>query len=205
MTPEPLTRYQLSASNFTVGHYLHAREAFDLNAPYQRQSVWDTEKRRGLIKSLIMGVPIGSVTMALHPSNLGAFYRVVDGKQRIEAVRAFVDGEFSVPGWWFSESDFHEGQADQLRATDVYWSDLSQPGQFMVKMSNLPAVEFKPEVEYIARPEGGYTHRRRNAEEILQAEAELYLLLNFGGVPQTDEDMERAADVAHTQNGAADV
>jgi hypothetical protein len=40
--------------------------------------------------------------------------------------------------------------------------------------------------------------RRRNEAEILAAEADLYLLVNFGGVPQTDADRARAQEVAHS-------
>ena len=74
----------------------------DLDAPYQRASLWGTERRRELVKSLLMGLPIGSVIVSELGYRSGMpCVRVVDGKQRLEAVLAFAAGGFTVPGWWF--------------------------------------------------------------------------------------------------------
>ena len=40
-------------------------EWMDLNAPYQRGSVWTLDMRRNLIKSLLMGLPVGSIIVGV--------------------------------------------------------------------------------------------------------------------------------------------
>jgi hypothetical protein len=198
----PLPEILLSTYNWTVGHWLD-NENYDLDAPYQRGSVWTDEQRRDLIKSLHMGLPVGSITVSKLPwrdylPNTQKGYRVVDGKQRIDTVRAFANDEFSVPASWFRPGALSE-EAVAAGKKDVTWSDLSVVAQrrFDTSMS-LPAHEFQAETEYLGRHDatGKWMTRQRSDEEILQAEAELYGLLNGGGTPQTDEDMARARAMA---------
>ena len=206
-TPEPLPELRLHTANYTVYHYLSWRkndnEFIDLDAPYRRGSVWTDDQRRNLIKSLAMGLPVGTLIISLLPYREGgASCRVVDGKQRIEAVRAFYRDEFTVPGWWFEEEDL---SGPELREADVLFSQLSQRGQRGIEHAPLGCIEFKADVEYIPNLEydptlrpgysefkdnphktNRYNIRHRSDEEILRAEAELYLLVNFGGVEQTE-------------------
>ena len=70
----------------------------DLSPAYQRGSVWDLERRRNLIRSVLIGLPIGCVF--LNRRSPMSPLSVVDGKQRIEALRAFTHGEFSIPSDW---------------------------------------------------------------------------------------------------------
>jgi len=39
----------------------------DVNQPYQRGHVWDDNRRRLLIRSLMQGVPIGAITDSVPP------------------------------------------------------------------------------------------------------------------------------------------
>jgi len=216
-TPEPLPELRLQAANYSVYHYLPWRdndhEFMDLDAPYQRGSVWTDDQRRNLIKSLLMGLPIGTLVISALPYRKGgASYRIIDGKQRIEAVRAFWGDRFSIPGWWFAPEDL---QDPSWRSEDVLFSQLSQRGQRSIEHAPLGCIEFKADLEYTPNPEydptlrvgypeyrdnphktNRYNTRNRSDEEILQAEAELYLLVNFGGVEQTETDRARAREIA---------
>jgi len=143
MLPELL----LQNYNYTVMHYLarpeddRRPELFDLDAPYQRGSVW-TEQQRNLIKSLYMGLPVGSVVISRLSERAARPYRVVDGKQRILAVRAWCSGQLAVPAGWFRPGDLaddsHYGQDDVM----VSWTDLSGSCQSRFEMNALPAIEF---------------------------------------------------------------
>lgn len=197
--PPPLPEVQLSALAYTVEHWIPRgpdsiggeRDPFDLSAPYQRGSVWTTGQRRALIRSLYMGVPVGAVIISVLPYTEPYDYRVVDGKQRIEAARAWYTDEFGVPGWWFRERDVQD-----RALPDARFSDLTQQGRRVFGMhASLPALQFNGQVEYLGqRPDGkGWITRDRTPEELLRAEAELYGLINGGGTPQTPEDMDRAA------------
>ena len=91
---DPLPRLSLSASQWSMSAVIHpgARAELDVNAPYQRGSVWVPEQQVALIKSTLMKLPTGSILRAQRPAGtVGAFYRIVDGKQRLEALWAFVD------------------------------------------------------------------------------------------------------------------
>jgi hypothetical protein len=199
--PEPLPELSLSPSNRTAMHYLTSwRDAddpdpFDLDAPYQRGAVWTVEQRRNLIRSLIMGVPIGAVIVAHQGYETQSTYRVVDGQQRIRALRAWVAGEFAVPGWWWHATELADGEA--ARGRDVTIADLSVRGRRTVDSWPVPTIETNAASIPHRGEDGSWKWVDLPAGPERDAwEAELYLLVNFGGVPQTDEDRARAAEVA---------
>jgi len=178
------------------GHIKNTNNAdqWDLTAPYQRQSVWSDEQRRNLIKSMIMGLPIGTVIISKLPPNRELSYRIVDGKQRIETIQQFAGNKFSVPGWWFAARALIDGE--QARPRNVFYRDLTGFGQRSIDFATLPSLEFdvtrvwNPATrEAESTPETGWVAR----------EAELFLLVNFGGVDQTDADRARAVNVAQGQ------
>lgn len=198
-TNDPLPELRLEPLACTVMHFTFIRpdedEAplFDLTAPYQRGSVWTLDQRRALIKSLVMGLPIGSVITSKIPyQRAGASYRVIDGKQRIETVRAFERGDFTVPGWWFRSTECEH------RAGEVAYPGLTVVGQRHFDNQMMGELLFDAITEWTHAPgtERGWRTRTRTADEVLRAEAELYGLVNGGGTAQTDEDMARAAVVA---------
>jgi len=199
MLPELLFQH----NNYTVMHYL-VREGrgdiFDLDAPYQRGAVWTEQQQRNLIKSLYMGLPVGAVVISTLGSRATVPYRVVDGKQRILAVRTFIAGQLAVPADWFRPGDLADQDNYEQPDVMVRWDDLSPAGQGQFDMRSLPAIEFNGRTEYI-RVAGRYQHRDRTDSEILQAEAELFLLINFAGVAQTDQDRSRAQAIASTPAG----
>lgn len=178
-----LPNLSLSSMAYTVGHWLprtyirgDGQDPFDLDAPYQRGSVWTIEQRRALIKSLYMGLPVG--------------------KQRVETVRMFANGEFAIPYEWLRDEHRNAG-ADWVRL-EVSFSQCSESFRRWFDMSaQLPSLEFKAEREWLGRSaDGKGTWRNRTDDEILRVEAELYGLVNGGGTPQTADDMARAAEVA---------
>jgi len=226
MIPDPLPEVHLSDMAFTAMHWIDTwrekREGeaptFDLEAPYQRGSVWTVDQRRNLIKSLLMGLPVGNIVVSKLPYTKISEppFRIVDGKQRIEAIRAFHEDEFTIPGHWLKEHDLND---PSLREGHALYSDFSPRGQRILYSAHMGALEFSPGVvttenvefdkalvdPHRGRPIAGHekdpraqrwNHYTRTAEEIIQAEAELYLLVNFGGVEQTDADRERAEKIA---------
>ena len=198
-TPAPLPELRLQATNRSVEHFMvrdSRGDLFDLEAPYQRGSVWDDERQANLVRSLLMSLPVGSIIVSVLPwqeTAADASWRVVDGKQRIEALRRFTSGGLAVPGAWFHGSQLTN---ESLRAGDVTWADLSDGGRR--KFLNLPVscLEFNGEDEMIRGVDGTWDHRKRTPGELLAAEAELFGLINGAGVDQTAEDMERAARIA---------
>ncbi|OHB78623.1 MAG: hypothetical protein A2Z25_16775 [Planctomycetes bacterium RBG_16_55_9] len=71
------------------------REILNLAPSYQRRKRWDETKRSHLIESLLMNIPIPPVF--LYEQDL-ARYEVMDGQQRLNAIRGFFDNEFALRG-----------------------------------------------------------------------------------------------------------
>lgn len=202
MTPVPLPELSLQSANYTADHWLprESGDFLDLDAPYQRGFVWSDDQRRNLIKSLVMGLPIGTSIIAFIGYGHDKHDRVVDGKQRITTIRAFFASEFTVPGWWFTEADCPAG----WRASEVRYDQLTQRGQRSLANHSVPSMTFdstfafveNPAYDPVVKDSPRWSRRERTPEQMLQAEAELYLLVNFGGVDQTESDRERAALIA---------
>lgn len=166
----PLEALNLQHFTYSVYHYVSESDDFLLDPPYQRQSVWSPEQRVNLIRSFLLGVPIGSVILNdRFKAGVGYHFAVVDGRQRIETVRAWFAGAVAVPTSWWTDEDLGAPR-DQLGDT-VTVNDLSEVAVRDCKRRwQLPAAEAR-------LPE--------------QAEPDLYLLVNFGGVAQTDDDRAR--------------
>lgn len=181
----PLPRYTPQNLSRTADHFLRrdrahedAEDIFDLDPPYQRQSVWTTDQRRNLVKSLIMGLPVGAVWTNKRRYEPGAAtFAVIDGRQRIETVRGWFDGAFDVPAaWWEPKLLADPGAVDDRGATVTY-DDLSDTGQRACRI-------------------GWHIGELQVQGLRVAEEAELYLLVNYGGVPHEEADYRRAAAVA---------
>jgi hypothetical protein len=181
----------LTQHTFTVGYWAHA-DADDLvfDAPYQRESVWDDEARVDLIRSILMGLPIGAVITSTTPQHT---HRVIDGRQRLETIRGFVRGAFGVPRNWF-----HPAQLAAPGGTSptVTFDDLNAAGRRKFTNLGFASLEFDAYTQMFQDDGGAWQRRERTEDEAIAAEAEVYLLVNFGGVPQTDGDYLRATAVA---------
>lgn len=69
--------------------------AVDLEPAFQRRSRWSTEKQSALIESFLINVPVPPVYLS--EMEFGR-YAVVDGKQRITAMHAFMEGALPLVG-----------------------------------------------------------------------------------------------------------
>jgi len=171
---------------------------YNLNPPYQRGSVWTTEMRVALIKSLLLGLPMGIIYLNARPISKGGDlrYQVVDGKQRIETLLAFMRDEFSIPADWLETHfwDYPKGvpehehhKHEKTRRVDLVreecwgkerlvWSDLTDVGRR--RFQHMPIAVYE-------------TYFQTEEEE-----AALYELLNFQTIRQTEEDRARAQRVS---------
>jgi hypothetical protein len=70
-------------------------EVMNLRPEYQRRLRWGTPQKSRLIESLLLNIPIPPVF--LYESD-AARYEVMDGQQRLNAVREFIAGEFALTG-----------------------------------------------------------------------------------------------------------
>lgn len=186
-TTAPIRSNSMQASNRSARELARIfADDGDISPSYQRGSVWTDDQRMALVRSWLMGLPIPSVVIndrifGSWPSDrqgpLGGYaYSVIDGKQRIETAMAWFAGEFAVPASWFAAGDVLETETTEdgpyVRYTGLAPAEQRHQGNSFM----LPAVEAKVAT--------------------LEQEAELYLLLNGAGTPQSDEAMANAKRVA---------
>lgn len=161
----------------------------DLDPPYQRGQVWSLAQQQGLVRSWLSGIAIPSLILndrlsagyrdpAGTPVDASAaIYGVIDGKQRISTAVAWYDDEFAVPASWFDPDHIATTEATD-DGPYLRYSGLTRTGQSLFdSRAMLPTCETQVPT--------------------LPEEAEIYLLINGAGTPQTSQDLENAADVAH--------
>lgn len=170
----PLERLSMQTMSWSVNHWTSMpADELDVDAPYQRGSVWDITRKQNLIRSLLRGLPIGAIIYNDVETDDGPRYRIVDGRQRIEAVIDFVDDQFAVPATWFEPADILHREAMPFWTVDaVRFSGLSVRKQRRIRNAPMPGL--------------------RCALATVQEEAELFMLVNTAGVDQSSETLTAA-------------
>jgi hypothetical protein len=189
-TAAPLFHMSLNATNRFADFFVRSVDCGDmlLDTPYQRGDVWSSEQRMALVRSWLMGLPIPAVIIndrtspdwnRANPQDRdgnGYAYAVIDGKQRILAAIAWFAGDLAVPASWFPAA-----HVETTEPTDdgphVRFTGLTRVGQrFAEDRCVLPCAEGRLAT--------------------VTQEAEVYMLVNGGGTPQTADDMANAARIA---------
>jgi hypothetical protein len=185
-TDQPLQHRSLNATNREAVGLAKLVQEGDLllDTPYQRGDVWTLDQRVALVKSWLLGVPIPAMIIADRMArwdrnvdgDLGPAYAMIDGKQRMLTAIAWYDSDFAVPASWFppDQIDTVEGTED---GSYVRFAGLTVVGQrrFM-RTAQFPVCEARAGSD--------------------SEEAEIYLLVNGAGTPQTDDDLDHARRAA---------
>ncbi len=74
---------------------LPGRELIDTAPGYQRRLRWTNKKRSLLIESFLLNLPVPPIFLFEHDYNE---YEVIDGRQRLETIRAFLGNNFELSG-----------------------------------------------------------------------------------------------------------
>ena len=118
---------QISKMDFTVNSIIDKinRGKVNLRPSYQREYVWTTRTASRLVESLLLNVPIP--TMFFHETERGNM-EVVDGKQRLTSI------------WAFMMEEFPDGTPFKLTGLEVYeelngktFADLTETQQETIK------------------------------------------------------------------------
>lgn len=72
-----------------------------VNRQYQRKLVWSVEEKAAFIDSIIKAYPVPLILLAESEENGERILEIIDGMQRLNAVIAFIENEFSVNGLYF--------------------------------------------------------------------------------------------------------
>jgi hypothetical protein len=191
-TAAPLDVLSLSTGDRQISELARSfRESFgvDMNPPYQRGRVWTEDQKIGLVRSWLTGTPTGVVilndraTPGWDDANGTSgyddglpVYACIDGQQRLTTAYDWFDDAFAVPASWFAAEDVTVTE-DTDDGPYVRWSGLTLPRQR----------HFKNRAHLTVATAHVNT---------VQEEAAVYVLVNGGGTPQTDADMDNAARIA---------
>lgn len=182
-TSAPLPELHLNALNMNVASLVGwVRQGMvNFEPPYQRQPVWGIRRRQRLIKSLLMGLPVGAITVNRrdhrgfrapgHVNGESAPFAVIDGKQRWQTLAMFRDEEFPVPRSWFPEEALSAVYVEDDGGQWVTYSMLEMRGQVQIDTAAIP-----------------FNEARVNS---VAEEEEIFRLLNTGGLLQGEEDDDR--------------
>jgi hypothetical protein len=78
-----------------INSMLGDREILNIRPEYQRRLRWSSIQKSRLIESLLLNVPIPPVFFY---ESSGARYEVMDGQQRLNAIREYMEGELALSG-----------------------------------------------------------------------------------------------------------
>lgn len=73
-----------------------------VNRRYQRKLVWSIEEKAAFIDSIIKSYPVPLILLAENNDDSGTKFEIIDGMQRLNAITAFIENEFSVNGEYFN-------------------------------------------------------------------------------------------------------
>ncbi|HBT87897.1 DUF262 domain-containing protein [Desulfobacter sp.] len=98
----------------------HTNDLFYVNRRYQRKLIWTEDEKRQFIDSIVQGYPVPIVLLAEAEIEGKRAFEIIDGMQRLNAITAFIEGEFSFDGCFFdlntmveSKSLLDNGQLNQ--------------------------------------------------------------------------------------------
>lgn len=105
-----------------------------LDPDYQRNLIWELDKKTAFIESLYMGIIIPPIYVVEIPAEDildGASYEVVDGKQRLSTIRDYIENSFSLSqksleyyADWFANRQFSQIQTEFSELTNAMLSSV---------------------------------------------------------------------------------
>lgn len=115
----------------------YKRGILNLNPPWQRGDVWSPKKKKAVIESILLNIPLPAII--LHTLDNGKI-EVIDGQQRLRSIMQFVDNKFSL-------SKFKSGH-DLADISGCWWEqsrkkDIGEEHRVMFEMTKIPVLMFK--------------------------------------------------------------
>lgn len=108
--------FDRSSSRITISEFYdnYLAKKYNFDASYQRKSdVWSEDKKSFLIDSILKNYPIPAIYMRPIVDNDGKTkYDIVDGKQRLQAIIAFITDEIPLTEYFFEDAFIDESNSD---------------------------------------------------------------------------------------------
>jgi hypothetical protein len=140
-------------------------ESIHTSPEYQRRLRWPLRKRSLLIESFLLNIPVPPIFMFERDYNE---YEVIDGRQRLEAIRSFLGNEFALTGL-------------------EYWSELNRK-----RFRELPSVLQRGLLRRSLSAVVLLAETRAVDEEGIDVRRVLFDRLNTGGVKLNPQELRNA-------------
>jgi hypothetical protein len=112
--------------------YLQIKKGnIDLDPGFQRRSAWDHIRQSRLIESIAVGLPIPSIVLA-ESKDPGKSFIVLDGKQRLLAIKNFLEGELTLKGLDL-RPDLNNGDCHTIPRADLQFIENSTMRTTVIK------------------------------------------------------------------------
>lgn len=122
-----MSKPQLNRDNttITIAQFIEnlKLKKYNFNPNYQRHSVWSEEKQSFFIDSIMKNFPVPPIFLRrrIDDGTGTQTFDVIDGKQRLEAIRAFVDNKIPV------SLETNDKKFDDPSLAGKYFRDLDAP------------------------------------------------------------------------------
>lgn len=101
MTEPSATELSVQGESLQRLYSQYKQGRFLVNRRYQRKLVWNVEEKERLIDSVIRRLPVPLILLAESPLEGVPKLEVIDGLQRLNAIFAFIENEYSVDNQYF--------------------------------------------------------------------------------------------------------
>jgi len=115
----------------------HQWGTLNLNPPWQRGDVWPPKKKKAIIESILLNIPLPAIILhKLEDGNI----EVIDGQQRLRSIMQYVENKFTLP-------KFKRGH-DLFDISGSLWKhdrkkDIGQQHRMMFLETKVPVLMFK--------------------------------------------------------------
>lgn len=120
-----IIRTNVTAESIDTLVNLYQRGRLNLNPPWQRGEVWSQKKKKGVIESIMLGIPLPAII--LHKDTSTGAHEVIDGQQRLRSIVQFVENKFPLGkfdrGHDLYDVSGHYYDHATRRSVDDYWRD----------------------------------------------------------------------------------
>lgn len=118
-------RLNFSQRNIDGLLYCHYHFGINDDMDYQRELVWEHEDKVALIDSIFKNIDIGKFCLIKLPFKPNSFsYEILDGKQRLNALKEFFESRFKYKGKYFHEMSPRD--RNQFEDFSVSWAETGR-------------------------------------------------------------------------------
>ena len=89
----------------------HVSDLFYVNRRYQRKLIWTEDEKRQFIDSIVQGYPVPIILLAEAEIEGRKAFEIIDGMQRLNAITAFIEGEFTFRECYFDLNTMVESKS----------------------------------------------------------------------------------------------